>query len=374
MTPNWNTKLFNQTTAILILLLLFIGSSRIGAQMYQVSGRIIDAETGAAVETATVYMDGTSIGTITDSEGNFTLEGVSLPGRLIVSHVSYQLTSKNLDDPAKLVGLELFLNAKVVLLGEATIIHDQLRAEYVRRFKKWFLGMDYESYKADILNDSVLIFNATEKRGFTVQTTGPILVSQPHTGYTIKIDLVAFSLTFRDDLGGFYMSLLGYFFFDPISPGSPREQRSIARNRVQLFYNSGIHFCRSLYNNRLMENGYLFQSTCQPIGEDRQETNFLFDMKADYMKDQYGHNLLHLTGFTCDVFRIEYYHNAGHKPADLTFQESRWLKVSGLQFLKDTVRIHPTGRVAENSMLFSGEISKKGVASMLPDDYIPSMR
>ena len=361
-------------TSLMIAMLVVLGSTRLGGQIYQVSGRITDAETGIPVETATVYMDGTSVGTITDPDGNFTLEGVNLPGRLIVSHVSYQISSHTLDEPTHLENLAISLNKKVVMLGEATIIHDLLRTEYVRRFKKWFLGMDYEEFRADILNDTVLIFNALENKGFSVQTTGPIIVTQPHTGYTIKIDLVSFSLKYREDLGGFHMSVLGFFFFEPVDPVSPRERRALARNRVKLFYNSGMHFRRSLYHNQLMQNGYMFQSACQPPEVDPYEENFLYDMQAQYIQDSYGNKVLYLTDFGCDKFRITYYHTTGFNPVDLTYLESRHVERSALQFLKDTIRIYPSGRIADNSMLFGGKIGRKGVASMLPDEYIPSMK
>jgi hypothetical protein len=43
-------------------------------------------------------------------------------------------------------------------------------------------------------------------------------------------------------------------------------------------------------------------------------------------------------------------------------------------FASDTISIYSTGRVDENSILFAGDIGNKGVAWMLPEDYIPSMQ
>ncbi len=49
---------------------------------------------------------------------------------------------------------------------------------------------------------------------------------------------------------------------EEILADSRRKQRGIYRKRVESYYNSRLHFCRSLYNNKLQENGYLFSRVC----------------------------------------------------------------------------------------------------------------
>ncbi len=142
------------------------------------------------------------------------------------------------------------------------------------------------------LNDSILIFIIKENEQFSVYANEPIIVDLPATGYTLKVDLVKFDLLYEEELQGYHCSILGYYYFNPLEPETQRKQRTIARNRTEHYYNSSMHFCRSLYHNALAENGYLFERNCIP----------------------------------------------------------------------------------ENSVLFSNTIATKGISSLLPEDYIPSMR
>ena len=345
-------------------------------QGYRVAGEVFDLETGDPISDVTVYINGTTKGTISDGSGQFNMDGIALPCELILSHVSYDLKLIPLQDTTMLVNQSFFLQKSLIKLEEATIIHDQLRKDYVRRFKAWFLGVDYERYNADILNDSILIFIIKENEQFSVYANEPIIVDLPATGYTLKVDLVKFDLLYKEELQGYHCSILGYYYFNPLEPETPRKQRTIARNRTEHYYNSSRHFCRSLYHNALAENGYLFERNCIPENGEVSDHEFIHDMRASYGPDEYGNQHLLLTGFACKKFSITFYYNARNRPVDLTFRDSHPTRMewSGLQFLHDSIHIYPSGRIPENSVLFSNTIATKGISSLLPEDYIPSMR
>ncbi len=331
---------------------------------------------GNPIGLATVYINGTSNGTISDAEGNFHLSGVTMPSELIISHVSYELKLISLLDPSKVENLWFAMNPKVVKLEEAVVIGHSLREDYINRFKTWFLGEDYLKYDADILNDSILIFNVLENDQFTVDAHEPVIVSLPATGYILKVDLVKFELFYREELQGYHCSILGYYYFNPIEQKTPRQQRTVARNRIEQYYNSIMHFCKSLYHNSLLENGYLFEGLCDTLGTRPQKYSFIQEMKASYGPDQYGNQQLLLTDFKCKAFNIAFYYNARNRPVDLTYLDSRptHMSQSGLLFLQDSIHIYPSGRIPENSVLFRNTIALKGIKSMLPEDYIPSMQ
>ena len=116
------TKQFAYGT--LILCLCFVPLLRIFSQGNHVSGKIIDRESGMPIDAATAYINGTSTGTTTDPSGVFQLDNVSLPSELIISHVSYELSRIDLQDASKLENLLYSMDKKVVMLEEATLIHD----------------------------------------------------------------------------------------------------------------------------------------------------------------------------------------------------------------------------------------------------------
>ena len=361
--------------ALSILLLSWMAIS-IQAQGYQVAGRVIDYETGDPIEHLTVYVNGTTRGTTTDTEGRFVMEGIVLPCELVLSHVSYEVRLVTLADTAGITLLDLRLKKKIIKLLEVTVIHDRLREEYFSRFKGWFLGKDYQSQNAEILNDSALIFIALEGEQFEAYSNEPLEILLPETGYRVMTDLVHFKLNYKEELSGFHCSILGYFFFEEMAAQTRRQHREFARNRLETFYNTRLHFCRSLYNNQLAENGYKLTRICYGENEDPSGDLFEPDYAYWYSNDLSGSSVLHLADFPCRTFEISFYHKNRNKPIDLTYlyahPENRDL--SRIRFLKDTIRIYPSGRVAENSILFNNTIGEKGVAWMLPDDYIPSMQ
>jgi hypothetical protein len=358
----------------IVLFFLIIPSFALFSQGYTVEGQVTDLESGLPVPMATVYVNGTTRGTISGPDGDFRLERVVLPCELILSHVSYELINVPLRDTAHLKKLDFKMEPRVIRLLEATIIRPQLRDEYLRSFRLLFLGQDYEKSGARILNDSVLMITIRENEQFSVEASGPIMVYLPETGYMLTTDLVRFSVDYSEELKGYHCSILGFYYFEPIETGSRKEQRLQARRRTEVYYNSSMHFCRSLYHNQLMENGYLFQRACIPDAEEGMNPAEVPDFIATYGPDRYGNQRLLLTRFACPDFKILFHYNSRNRPVDLTYMESYRVQRSGLSFLRDSVFIYPSGRIPENNMLFSGSIGKKGVGSMLPADYIPSMQ
>jgi hypothetical protein len=359
-----------------VFLLLSYAALPIFSQTYGVEGAVTDDLSGLPVPLASVYINGTSQGTITEENGFFRLRYLTLPCELIFSHVSYEPERMILTDTAQLRDMHIRLKRRMIPLQEATIIHQQLRSEYLRKFKRWFLGSDYEALGAELLNDSVLIFNIRENEQFSVDAKAPLWVEISATGYTIRVDLVLFDLRYQEETGGYHCSILGYYFFNPRELRSPHEQRQLARARAEAYYNSPAHFCKSLYHNQLLENGYLFERSCMPASSRVDDRPAAPDFMGSYVTDAYGNEQLLLTRFICRDFQIRYNFNSRNRPVDLTYLQSNPMKVelSGLLFLSDSIYIYPSGRVPENSMLFSGSIGKKGIATMLPEDYIPSMQ
>lgn len=359
----------------LFLVLLSIAPSVL-SQIHKLTGRVSDQETGLPIEDLTVYINGTTTGTTTDPSGKFSLEFNNLPCELILSHVSYQLKLIPLQDPGALTDLSFILEKRIVRLEEATVVTTSIRTAYLEYFRSWFLGENYGEQKAEILNDSVLVFSIHDNLQFSVDATAPILVKLPLTGYLLQVDLLHFHLLYKEELEAYHCSILGYYLFKPLDPGSRREQRKIARARVENFYNSSMHFCRSLYHRQLAANGYVFENACPPRKESVYSKDYRFDIKAEYTTDSYGNEQLMLTHSSCNNFLITYHENARERPVDLTYlnMERSTFRYSNLSFLADTVRILKSGRIPENTIIFGGSIGEKRIAYMLPEDYIPSMQ
>ena len=357
------------------MIFLMIVVLPLAAQTLNLSGRVADDETGNSLPDVTIYINGTTRGTTSDLEGLFELNGISLPCELIFSHVSYQLLRIYMDDNSQTGKLDIELKKKRVPIMEATVISDSAYQELPEKFRKWFLGKDYLETGARILNDSILRFIPLERDQFEAYADQPLLVELPYTGYVLKADLVHFELTEKEELGGLYCSILGYFYFEEPGDASWRQRRKLARNRMKTYYGSRDHFCRSLYENKLEENGYRLVKVCPDTSG-----SSLHDIhEADFKRSSLiaGTNaktrVMELTDFNCDAYYIFYYFRKDHSPVDLAnlYAMPPRMSRSELPFMQDTIHLFPSGRVAENALLFGGEMGSKGVAWTLPDDYLP---
>ena len=123
-----------------------------------VTGVVLDSLTQEPLPMATVYVNGTTLGTTTDSDGRFELKEISFPATVVFSFVGYQPKALDLDrNPGKLT-IELSTNdvlPEIVVSGKKNRI-DKVNLDY---FKTMFLGDDKWGKRATIKNENVLMFD-----------------------------------------------------------------------------------------------------------------------------------------------------------------------------------------------------------------------
>jgi len=128
-------KIYN----IFLSILFFTVTLNASAQR-TISGRIIDAETKEPIPGASVFINGTTVGITTDTEGYYKLK-IPGPGsyKLAVSHAGYQTVYKNIENGIKSIALDVFLNYRE--LKEATVTAKvKFRKEDIDLFWKIILG------------------------------------------------------------------------------------------------------------------------------------------------------------------------------------------------------------------------------------------
>jgi hypothetical protein len=69
---------------------LFIAIPQFVYGQLNLSGTITDSLNNKPVPFATVYINGTTNGTLSDSEGKFKINNISVPGEVIVRHISFK--------------------------------------------------------------------------------------------------------------------------------------------------------------------------------------------------------------------------------------------------------------------------------------------
>jgi len=357
-----------------------------------VAGTVTEAGSNNPVVHATIYINGTTIGTITNPEGLFSLDNVVPPCEIVISHISYAteiIDFKYFKDTV----LYIKLNPRDVKLGIIEVMDKNLRKENLNHFKNRFLGTDYWGKNAFILNDSVLVFSrekASESEVhfyeseflpgdsssvlFTVNAKAPLLIHLPLLGYKLHINLIHYTELLTGNINDYRFHTLGYFFFQPEEDASKRKTNRFGKKRLEAFYNSDRHFIRSLYNNQLLENGYeILYSVFNP----ETEFNEFKEFELDKHIVRTG-GTAKIAGLKNKRLLIKYFEEF-HRPVNLVkIKEDRDqlplpMALSRIYFLKDSCTIRADGSRPDNSIMFGPKIGDKRIGAMLPDDFQPDM-
>ncbi|MGX8690971.1 MAG: carboxypeptidase-like regulatory domain-containing protein [Bacteroidaceae bacterium] len=333
-----------------------------------VSGVVLDSRNGEPMPYATVYVNGTTKGTITDNDGHFQLNSVQFPSTLVFSFVGYKALVLELKSDPDPLQIRLQTNDG---LPEVVITDYSEREKYMEYFKSMFLGNDRWGQSATILNEDAIMFESsgTDETGslFKAWAGEPIIIDQPVLGYELYVDLANFSV---QRIGGNAIcDILGYFFYKPYSTDKERKNAKYERNRASAFYNSNMHFLRSFYQNRLAENGYILSmtDTAEVVIDD--VTRLPIGIGLYHGKTTDGQ--MQIYGLSDKRLKIRYYHKWDGSPLDLTKHKPgiHLFSESGIHLLKDTCTIFPGGTVPDNSIRFTGDISEKRIGASLPEDY-----
>jgi iron complex outermembrane receptor protein len=106
------------------VLALLLWSAPLVAQQGRLAGTVVDAETGEPIEGATVRIEGTEIGTLTDPDGSFGLSGVPAgPREIVAERVGYRDASRTVRITAgELTRVEVRLSETAVELGGIRVV------------------------------------------------------------------------------------------------------------------------------------------------------------------------------------------------------------------------------------------------------------
>ena len=109
---------------------LMIGIGLVNAQISKVTGNVTSEEDGLPVVGASVLVKGTTVGTVTDIDGNFTLTNVpSSAGTLVISFIGMQSQE-----------VKIKSNVKVVLKSDAEVLDEVVVTGYGVQRKASFTG------------------------------------------------------------------------------------------------------------------------------------------------------------------------------------------------------------------------------------------
>ena len=335
-----------------------------------VKGIVLDKPTGNPIGFASVYFDGSTVGTITDQNGFFKIDiskHLSVP--LIISALGYYSTT--VQSPSQETNYEIRLTPKTYDLGEVVISSKSTRKGRVQRkrnlelFSQQFLGNTMNAKKCEILNSDDISFKLCSSSGKETTLAGelkvtndtlkafascPIIVVNRSLGYKLTFFLDRFEYSSRTNdlvkVGITELAIDGHVLFEELTAKDQKEQMLFEKKRKSAFLGSRMHFIRSLYENKLDSAGFkisgLKNDRIMSEGPVIEKDSLISALQVKYIKS------------SGDGFAISYYSKS---PSSFLLLNKGFLLLNRNQILNP----------AEISWL--GEISIQRIGDLLPDDY-----
>jgi hypothetical protein len=220
-----------------------------------IKGTILDKSNDSRISFATIYLNGTYVGTNSDQTGYFELDITkysSMP--LTISALGYY--SITLSDFSKDKPLIAYLTPKVFELDEVVVKSKSLsreRKEKLILFRNEFLGPTENGQNCEITNENDISFNYdSDKDTLKAFASKPLLINNRRLGYKITYYLDKFEY-YKKTKSFFYQ---GTIIFNEDSISDKTQKQSIDRRRRYAYLGSRMHFFRELWTNNLSKSGF----------------------------------------------------------------------------------------------------------------------
>ncbi len=343
------------------------------SQTGTITGLVKDAETGETLPYCNVFINNTTIATVTDMDGKFTLSGLE-PGPVEVgfSFMGYIAETKKLTlNPGGTSTVNLSMKPFDQELSDVEIkaSRDKVWERDLRKFQNLFLGNDQVASLSTIQNPWAIDFSEGKEKGtFLATAIQPIEIENNYLGYKISFDLKEFF-----DSPTNYR-IVGAARFEEMKPESEIQRSTWENNRAEVYKKSPMNMFRAMINEKQEEEGFFLYG-------DKPGGSASMNMRSDIFSNELGKSvvpykpaqlitpadkpgeyLIAMKG------RIEIHYQKGYSQVN-TYKDAPY-PVSWLEVNKGIVRVRENGMVLNpQDLVFSGDMDQKRISTLLPLDY-----
>ncbi|HMJ67822.1 MAG TPA: carboxypeptidase-like regulatory domain-containing protein [Cyclobacteriaceae bacterium] len=353
-------------------LILCILSLTSFGQTGSVSGRVIDSETLEPLPFANVFINNTTLGMATSTEGEFSIRNIPVgEPEIVFSFVGYQTyqTTLNVKD-----GEDVRLNIKLVPMKEQlaevkiTGTRDKAWERQLKKFEKTFLGADDLGRQCRIVNPYVIEFSKNKGGDFVATASAPIDIENKALGYVVHYYL----RNFVSD--GTSFSIVGNAKFEEMQAATASEAVQWINNRREAYQGSARHLFKSILEDRMVEEGFRLYTT-RGISNSTSRTK-LFNQELDRTIIPFkssdavsaGNNAHERRLKMGTRIEVHYINEAAIRPAYPDVGHS----VSWIDMSNGAIRVSTDGvLLTPLEVVFSGDIGLARISNMLPLDYKP---
>lgn len=381
----------------ILLFLIFLPFYLIIAQV--IKGTVVD-ESGQRIPNTHIYLDGSKTGTISKEDGSFILN--------IPSNNTGNIVFQKDDYDSFTAAISELINKTLKVVLTKTNAIEEIRLipyteeaykNYINYFLDTFIGYDKENVK--IKNQRTLKFSFDKKNKFLkVKAPKTLIIENKTLGYEIQYNLINYSVDFNTNM----INYSGTSFFK-----ETKNSDKVKLNRMNAFDGSLLHFFRSIYQNKIAEEGFIINKIVK-IPNPKYPTEEELNKLKDFMQITKKSGTIKLPEDISDILKRK----NNEKPYALALTKSKipdsdytkrnggqvlfkfddmlqvnyqkyFYESKGKAFIKTTVPVslssylHSEGEIFEISkegnitnpdlLINEGDFSKNKIENMLPLDY-----
>ena len=357
-----------QKTIVVIIILLWCCCA--GAQEIVITGIVCDEDTKLPITNVHVYLDGTSVKTITNNSGRFELKPKSvINAKLVIQHLSYETAI--IDRPFEGLPDTLYIKDQIQALSEVTISADRFsRRQKMKAFREQFLGMSRAGRSCTIVNeDDIQLYFNMQSQKLLAFSDKPIEVVNDYLGYRISFLLVDFwvqygafgsiSIQGVSRLDNDYVQSSYYAVYSSFSDIDPNNS-SIKQRRDNVNEKSTNYFFKSFAGDALTENQFTIFNNGYPVNY---QDYFSF-------KDTLSHKMISIIPDT-DINTVDEMQLGAQFTGSISVLYRKNDR-SDVYFMTDSFLVDRYGNIDKiDQVLFNGRMGSNRAGDMLPIDYEP---
>jgi len=377
------------------------------AQNGIISGTVTNADSKKPLPRASVFLSNSAIGSATSEDGKYILSGIR-PGQytLVVSIIGYEEYSKTILVGREPIKLDIELAQKPLQLREVVISSSADWKKNYEAFRKEFIGTDENAKYCEIQNPHILNLEYNpSKQLLHADADEFLIVENKALGYRVKFLLNDFKI---DKIAGL-ISREGQQVFEEL-PGSEAQKKRWHEKREEAYYGSAMHFYRSLYTDKLAEEGFQIYRLSRYLNPERPEedvirrkikyftgirradsANYWISLanKSKYYRD----NLIKPALFTFEILNRDeqqglfdihfqnYLYIVYTKKTDDVYNKDLYRPLDMPNYAVSVVTLTApyaifdmNGIVVANAPIYEGTWSRDRLSDMLPVDYVPDQK
>ncbi len=326
-----------------------------------IKGKIINSNL-QPIAGASVYLDGTTIGTISDSEGLFEITSNNKYNTLlIVKYLGYE--DIYVSNPYEKEFYTFVLVPKINEIETVVIVKDGFtRKQKLQLFREQFLGITKYGKACKILNEDAIDFNYDlETFIFTATCPEPIRVENPLLGYFIDFDLQDFYVKFNFKTIN-SVNAIQSLFLGTVKYTETKIDDKIIKNRNDVYFGSAVDFFKGIIDNSWSEKKFILYLGKFPV------------LANDYFKVLKKEDLYEVTVTSTNKVSFSI---GGIKKTNfyadfnLLYRKKRQSKVI---FKTETFFVDSFGNNShKDQIIFGGDIGRQKAGNTLPLDFEPEI-